>query len=72
MIPFDGAAAAVYGQLRAALEDDGITVADLDLQIGATALTHGLTLVTGNLRHYQRMPGLVLQRVLADARASRT
>jgi predicted nucleic acid-binding protein len=37
-------------------------------EIGATAILHGLTVVTGNLRHYERMPGIVVNGVLADAR----
>jgi tRNA(fMet)-specific endonuclease VapC len=68
VIPFDATTAEIYGRLRSELEDAGLPVADLDLQIGATAIAHGLTLVTGNVRHYQRMPGLVLNTVLAEAR----
>jgi predicted nucleic acid-binding protein len=68
VIPFDATTAEIYGKLRSELEDAGLPVADLDLQIGATAIVHGLTLVTGNVRHYQRMPGLVLNTVLAEAR----
>jgi predicted nucleic acid-binding protein len=68
VVPFDAATAEAYGRLRASLEDAGLPVADLDMQIGATAIVHGLELVTGNTRHYERMDGLVLNRVLAEAR----
>lgn len=34
----------------------------LDLFVAATALEHGLTLVTRNTRHYRDIPGLVLYR----------
>jgi len=37
-------------------------VQDPDLLIAATALTHGLTLVTRNVRHFQRVPDLDLYR----------
>lgn len=51
------------------LEDAGERLADADLQIAATAIVHGLAVVTGNVRHFERVPGLVVERVLADARA---
>lgn len=68
VIPFDTVTAEVYGRLHAELEAAGLPIADLDLQIGATAIAHGLTLVTGNLRHYERLPGLVVNKVLVEAR----
>ena len=48
--------ARIRGQLRSA----GNLVGDFDLLIAATAIHHGLTLVTGNARHFQRVPGLVI------------
>jgi predicted nucleic acid-binding protein len=35
-------------------------IGDMDLQIAATALSFGLTLVTRNLRDYQHVQGLEL------------
>lgn len=35
-------------------------IGDLDLIIAATALTHDLTLVTRNLRHFVHVPGLAI------------
>jgi tRNA(fMet)-specific endonuclease VapC len=35
---------------------------DLDLLIAATALHHGLTLVTNNLRDFRHVPGLTIYR----------
>lgn len=68
VLPFDLAVSRVYGEIQAHLEDRGIPLADADLQIAATALYHGLSLVTGNLRHFERVPGLRIDRVFADAR----
>lgn len=68
VLPYDAAVARVCGRLQAALEADGMPLADPDLQIAATAVYHGLALVTGNLRHFSRVPGLALERALADAR----
>lgn len=70
VLPYDVATARVFGEVRAALEASGTILADADLQIAATAIHHGLELVTGNLRHFERIAGLRLNRVLADARSS--
>lgn len=71
VLPYDSATADVFGYLGATLEIAGTMLADADLQIAATALHHGLSLVTGNVRHFDRVPGLTLERVLADARRKR-
>jgi predicted nucleic acid-binding protein len=68
VLPFDIATARVFGEIRAELEEKGFLLPDADLQIAATAIHHGLELVTGNIRHFQRIPGLVLNRSLADTR----
>ena len=68
VIPYDLAAARVYGQVRAELEQAGKLLADADLLIAATALLHDLEVVTGNVRHFARVPGLRVCRSLASAR----
>lgn len=42
----------------ARLRDAGQLIPDFDLAIAATAIEHGLTLVTRNLRHFGRIPEL--------------
>ena len=42
------------GRLRAA----GTPIGDFDLLIRATAIRHGLTLLTNNRRHFERLPGV--------------
>ena len=44
------------GRLRAA----GRIIGDFDLLIGSTALYNGLTLLTNNRRHFERMEGLTI------------
>ena len=61
VLPFDTAVARVYGNLYAQLAASNALLADADLQIAATAVRHGLTLVTGNLRHFARVPGLTIE-----------
>ena len=41
-------------------------IGDADLRIGAIALSRGLTVVTGNVRHFQRLPGLPLENWLKE------
>lgn len=68
VLPYDAAVAKVFGQISAELEAAGTRLDDADLQIAATAVHHGLELVTGNVRHFSRIGGLHLNRILADAR----
>jgi len=68
-LPYDVATARVFGQTRAHLEEEGTILPDADVQIAATAIYHGLELVTGNLRHFPRIPLLKINPVLADARS---
>ena len=70
VISFDAAVARVYGRLDAELRDAGEPLAAPDLQIAATAIHHDLELVTGNVRHFERVPGLRICRALAEARAA--
>ena len=70
VLPYDVATARVYGEVRARLEEAGTVLADADLQIAATAIHHGLELVTANLRHFERVEGLQVSRVLAESRKS--
>lgn len=70
VLPYDVAVARVYGEIHARLAEPGKGLADADLQIAATAIHHGLELVTGNLRHFERVPGLKIHRALIDARSN--
>jgi len=58
VLPFDEPAADTYGPLRAQLESEGQPLAEPDLRIASISLTHGLTLITGNVRHFERVRGL--------------
>jgi len=68
VLPYDAGVAQVFGQIASELQAQGRPLADADLQIAATALRHGLELVTGNVRHFGRVQGLKVARALADAR----
>lgn len=50
-----------YGQIRTALERRGTPIGINDLHIAAHARSEGLTLVSNNLREFERVGGLLLQ-----------
>jgi tRNA(fMet)-specific endonuclease VapC len=49
-----------FARTRHTLRRAGNIIPDLDLLIAATAVVNGCTLMTRNLRHFQRIPGLQL------------
>ena len=65
VLPFDERAAEVYGPLRAELEREGRRLDEPDLRIASIALSHDLTVVTGNVRHFGRVPNLAVENWLA-------
>jgi tRNA(fMet)-specific endonuclease VapC len=66
VLPFDESAAEVYGPLRARLEAEGRPLDEPDLRIASIALSRDLTLVTANVRHFARIPGLKVENWLAS------
>ena len=61
VIPFDASAARRYGETRAELERRGTPIGDADLRIASIALDRDLTVVTGNVRHFEKVPGLPVE-----------
>ncbi len=61
VLPLDAPADSAYGAIRAALEAAGQTIGLNDLLIAAHAQALGLTLVTNNLREFNRIPGLRIE-----------
>jgi tRNA(fMet)-specific endonuclease VapC len=75
ILPFDEQAAEVYGSLRARLESEGRRLDEPDLRIASIALSRELTVVTGNVRHFARVPDLAVENWLVEpdtARGART
>ena len=50
-----------YGQIRASLEQRSIPIGVNDLHIAAHARSEGLTLVSNNLREFERVDGLLYE-----------
>jgi tRNA(fMet)-specific endonuclease VapC len=57
-VPITTSVARVHAELWASLAEQGKMLGQHDLWIGATALTHGLGIVTRNERDFGRVPGL--------------
>lgn len=57
----------VFAQTRLMLRRRGQLISDLDILIASTAIVHDLTLITRNLRHFQRIPDLKLYPSQDDA-----
>jgi tRNA(fMet)-specific endonuclease VapC len=63
ILPFDETALWCYGDLRADLERQGTPIGALDTLIAAHALSLQATLVTNNLKEFERVPGLQLDKI---------
>ena len=66
VLPYDDKAAWQYGNIRAALEKLGQPIGINDLHIAAHARSNGLTLITNNMREFERVPGLLLENWVSD------
>jgi tRNA(fMet)-specific endonuclease VapC len=47
-----------YAEIRQSLVSQGMIVGDFDIIIGVTARRYGLTVVTHNIKHFEKMPGV--------------
>ena len=60
ILEVDDSGAYQFGVIRAAQLDAGLPSPELDMMNAATALVHGLTMVTHNTQDYANVPGLSL------------
>jgi len=60
-LDYGNKAAAHYGDIRAVLESKGTTIGVNDLHIAGHARSEGLSLVTNNLKEFERVDGLRLE-----------
>ena len=61
VLDFDIKAAIHYGKIRAYLEKQGTPIGPLDMMIAAHAMSLGYTVVTNNIKEFQRVPDLKLK-----------
>ncbi len=60
VVPFDAAAAEAAARARTQLEESGVGIGPIDVQIAGIALAQSATLVTRNVREFSRVAGLVI------------
>jgi len=60
--PYTKLTALLAGKLNGEQQNQGVVIPFPDLLIGATPLSLGYSLLTANLRHFQRIPGLSVVR----------
>jgi tRNA(fMet)-specific endonuclease VapC len=58
VLAYDIEAARRYGRLAAALLEQGVPIGVEDAMVAAHALSRGMTLVTHNRKHFERVKGL--------------
>jgi tRNA(fMet)-specific endonuclease VapC len=61
IVPFDAQAAELAGKICADLEQTGQVIGGNDIIIAATALANEATLVTNNLREFERIGGISVE-----------
>ena len=61
VLPFDDRVAEEHARIRADLAAIGQPIGPYDVIIAATAMAHGLTVVTHNTREFARVHGLSLE-----------
>ena len=51
----------LFGSNKAYLKSKGILIDDFDILIGSTAIKHDLIMVTENIKHLSRLPGISVE-----------
>lgn len=61
VLPFDDLAAVEYGKICAHLQKSGTPIGVMDMLIAAHAKAENMTLVTNNIREFERVPDLIIE-----------
>jgi predicted nucleic acid-binding protein len=61
--PYTKETAMLAGRIDGELQSQGVVIPFEDLLIGATALSLGFSVLTANLRHSQKIPGLAVMQL---------
>lgn len=51
----------LFGDIKAELKRKGTLIDDFDILIGCAAIVSNLTMVTDNVKHLERLPGIVIE-----------
>ena len=60
--PFDLNAARIYARIWANLVKKGVALGSHDLMIGSTAISMGFSVITTDIRDFEKIPGLKIER----------
>lgn len=60
-MPFDEGSSRIYGKLRAELEKKGTPLMEADLRIASIALYNDFVVITGNVKHFLKVPRLLVE-----------
>lgn len=61
LVEWTGEDAIAAGRVRADLRRRGCKIGDLDILLAGQALVHGAAVATANARHFERVPGLLVE-----------
>jgi len=67
LLPVDLATARAHARVWAELRVAGMLIGPHDLWLAATCIAHGLTIITANVREFERVPGLQVE-IWSDSR----
>ena len=60
--PFDLNAARIYARIWANLVKKGVALGSHDLMIGSTAISMGFSVITTDIRDFEKIPGLKIEK----------
>ena len=58
ILEFDEQSALYFAKIKAKLKRNGTIIADMDLMIASIAISNNCSLITNNLKHFERIEGL--------------
>ena len=61
--PFDLAASRIYARVWATLARKGVTIGSHGLMIGATCISLGFSVVTLDVRDFEKIPGIKIEKI---------
>ncbi len=64
ILEFDSTASLIFTKEKARLKKLGTPIADMDLMIASIALAQGCVLITNNVKHFERVLGLEIERAV--------
>lgn len=67
ILNFDSASAFIYGEIRVKLEKKGTLISHTDMQIASIAMSNNITLITGNIKHFERIENLKMENWIKDS-----